>query len=82
MLLVNRGQWAIINECRESADALIKIEDSSFQKDRRRVDALCERHVGSLLPEEETAVTSAPELRTRNSKQAQRGKAEEQCIWI
>jgi hypothetical protein len=32
LLLLDQGQWAIINECRKSEDALIKREDSSFQK--------------------------------------------------
>jgi hypothetical protein len=32
MLLLGRGQWAIINECRGSEDVLIKREEFSFAK--------------------------------------------------
>jgi hypothetical protein len=44
MLLLDGGQWAIINECRGSEDVLIKREDFSFPK------IVPTRDVGNLLP--------------------------------
>lgn len=51
-LLLDRGQWAIINERRKSKDALIKREYSSFQKNWLP-DALQRRGVVSPVPVDE-----------------------------